>query len=257
MDKKIIYTIVAFIVIIVLGFGVWIILENNKIEESSLIIEDESSLIGELTNKEAELAGLNFILDFITMAPPSSDPDAMERAYNALSRSAKEQVSRESLAGDMALFVGVQDVPDQGISIEDFIVVSDVQANLIIELDYSGGRVLRNINLIVEDGEWKIDSISEVSGESSILPSYEILAVEKLVFFVSEQLEVEKDLIDIVSATEKEWPDGCLGLGEVDEMCTMAIVPGYQIVLNIEGVRRTYRTDMDGEIIREDLSNLQ
>ena len=54
----------------------------------------------------------------------------------------------------------------------------------------------------------------------------------------------------ILSAQPKEWTDGCLGLGNPDELCTQAITPGWQIVVT-DGLRDwTYRTDDTGEAVR-------
>lgn len=111
------------------------------------------------SDEDAEITAFTFMNDFILSAPPESDMEAAMRAYNALSTSAKEKVSEDKLAGDLALFVGVQDVPDQGVSVEDLQVEGDT-ATLIVGMNYSGGRVLKSVNMVVEDGVWKVDSIA-------------------------------------------------------------------------------------------------
>lgn len=114
------------------------------------------------TDEEAELVGFGFIQDFIALAPGAlENPQAVASAYAALSTSARAAISEDSLVNDLAQFVGVQDVPDQGASVEDLQVISDNQAILVVGLNYSGsGRVLRNVHLVVENGEWKVDRIS-------------------------------------------------------------------------------------------------
>lgn len=247
MDKKIIYLVVALIII--LGFGIFLLMGTDQDKE---IPQTE-----ELTHEEAELIGFNFMLDFIAIAPPDSDSDAMERVYAALSGSAREQVSPESLVRDMAMFVGVQDVPDEGISVEDLSVINQTQATLVVGLNYSGGRILKNINLVAEQGEWKVDSITERPEESLSLPFHEIPAVKKVINFAQQELDLDQSQITVISVVEQEWPDGCLGLGGFDEMCTTAIVPGYEIVLKTENEQRIYRTDREGDVIREDLGSLE
>ncbi len=63
---------------------------------------------------------------------------------------------------------------------------------------------------------------------------------------------VSADEVVVVSAMPAEWPDGCLGLGGPGEMCTQAIVPGFDIVVDISGQAHFYRTNMDASVIVED-----
>jgi hypothetical protein len=58
--------------------------------------------------------------------------------------------------------------------------------------------------------------------------------------------------IAVVSTSQMEWPDGCLGLGEPDEMCTQAIVPGWLVVLRAPADDIVYeaRTDQTGNTVR-------
>ena len=56
--------------------------------------------------------------------------------------------------------------------------------------------------------------------------------------------------IKILEVQQQQWSDGCLGLGEPDEICTQAITPGYRVVVT-DGLRNwTYRTDEIGNAIR-------
>lgn len=112
------------------------------------------------TDEQAELVGFEFMQNFIAQGPPAPDLDARQKAYDALSSNAKASVSQDQLARGLALFVGVQDMPNQGISVEDLQVGGD-QANLIVGMNYSGSsRILKSINMVVENGVWKIDSIT-------------------------------------------------------------------------------------------------
>lgn len=56
--------------------------------------------------------------------------------------------------------------------------------------------------------------------------------------------------INIVSISEQNWPDGCLGLPRGKEGCTMAIVPGWRIVVSDRLQNWTYRTDRSGNTLR-------
>lgn len=76
------------------------------------------------------------------------------------SSAARAEVSEETLPRDIALFVKIQGVPNQGVSVEDLQIVSVHEAYLVVGLNYSSGRVLRNIYLVIEDGTWKVDRVS-------------------------------------------------------------------------------------------------
>jgi hypothetical protein len=58
--------------------------------------------------------------------------------------------------------------------------------------------------------------------------------------------------IAVVSTSQMDWPDGCLGLAEPDEMCTQAIVPGWLVILRAptDDVVYEARTDQTGNTVR-------
>jgi hypothetical protein len=56
--------------------------------------------------------------------------------------------------------------------------------------------------------------------------------------------------ITVVSATEQNWPDGCLGLPKADEVCTMAIVTGWRVEVSDKLQTWFYRTDRTGKTLR-------
>lgn len=159
MGKKIIF--ITIIILIIGGFiWFWLVNEKKQVESS----KEEYSVP---THEEAELAGFNFILDFIKIAPPQSNSEAEERIYQALSGRAKEHVSLQTLVNDLAAFIGVQDAPDQGTSVEDLQIHDQSSATLIIGLNYSGGKIVRHIHLVTENGEWKVDRVSAPEQKTS------------------------------------------------------------------------------------------
>ncbi len=208
-------------------------------------IEEEPELP---SHEDAELIGFNFMLDFLEIAPPDANEEAIERMYEALSVSAREIVSLENFVEEIPLFIGVQDVPEQGVSVENLIIIDDENAEFITGLNYSSGRILRKLTLVAENGEWKVENVSEY--EKSEAEEY-IPAVSAVIQFITEK--TASDDIQVLSYSEQEWPDGCLGLGGEDEMCTMALVPGYEVVVEVNEETRTFRTDMEGMLIREEL----
>lgn len=68
----------------------------------------------------------------------------------------------------------------------------------------------------------------------------------------AEETGVEPSAILILEVAEREWSDGCLGLAGPDEMCTQAIVPGFEVTIQAKGEKRVYRTNTDGSVIRRD-----
>lgn len=107
------------------------------------------------SNEEAELTGFGFMLAF-------ADED-FENAYLALSENAKSQVSEDNLEEDLYAFVGEESIPEDGVSVEDILVV-DNTAVLTVGMNYRSGRLLKNVNLVVENGEWKVDSVDPLEG---------------------------------------------------------------------------------------------
>lgn len=66
---------------------------------------------------------------------------------------------------------------------------------------------------------------------------------------LARELGVSADNIQLVESVSREWPDGCLGIKKEGESCTQAITPGYQIVLEADGIEYTYRTNANGSLI--------
>lgn len=69
---------------------------------------------------------------------------------------------------------------------------------------------------------------------------------------VATEIGVSEGVVIVLSAYEKEWPNGCLGLGSEEEMCTQAIVSGYEVTVQAEGKSRVFRTNEEGTVIREE-----
>ena len=74
----------------------------------------------------------------------------------------------------------------------------------------------------------------------------DVAALEDL----AARFEVSVDEIEVVSVEAMEWPDGCLGVGQPDEVCTQAIVPGFEVLLRFGETVVTYRTNETGTLVR-------
>lgn len=137
-----------------------IVLERGEGRERETVYIRNDEVIPPPSHEEAEITAFQFMQDIVAVAPPSTDTEVATRIYENLSSTARAEVNKETLSRDMATFAKIQDVPDQGVSVEDLQIVSEREAYLVVGLNYSGGRLLRNIHLVIEDGMWKVDRIS-------------------------------------------------------------------------------------------------
>jgi len=123
----------------------------------------------EVASTSAELAeqvGVGFITEAVEAITLDPDPQTLGRLYDTLTAQAKETVSLETITQDIARFIGVQDMPDLGVSVEDLQVGSDTQMTLIVGLNYSGsGQTLRAIELVLEEGVWKVNRVYALAPE--------------------------------------------------------------------------------------------
>ena len=63
---------------------------------------------------------------------------------------------------------------------------------------------------------------------------------------LAQELGVKLEDVRVVSVGQVDWPNGCLGIETPGLMCTDAIVPGYQIILEAGGKPYEYRSDLTG-----------
>ena len=75
---------------------------------------------------------------------------------------------------------------------------------------------------------------------------------EHLRAHLADSLDRPIDEVVVVNVERATWPDGCLGLGSPTEMCTLALVEGYRIVLSVGFGRYTYRSNLDGSVVRSE-----
>ncbi len=60
--------------------------------------------------------------------------------------------------------------------------------------------------------------------------------------------------IKVQNFSAQAWPDGCLGLAKTEEICTQAIVNGWQVIATDGSQSYTYRTDNTGKQLRAETS---
>lgn len=69
---------------------------------------------------------------------------------------------------------------------------------------------------------------------------------------ISQTLGVTVENIQITKVEQMDWPNGCLGLPQGDEVCTEVITPGWSLTFNINGQEYKYRVDKTGTVIRQE-----
>lgn len=67
---------------------------------------------------------------------------------------------------------------------------------------------------------------------------------------LSQQTGDAPEGFQIIQAQKQTWPDGCLGLGAPDVLCTMALVEGWQVQVSNGSQTWIYRTDAFGDIVK-------
>ena len=67
---------------------------------------------------------------------------------------------------------------------------------------------------------------------------------------VSSQTEISPKKLSIIETRRETWSDGCLGLGQLNELCTQALVEGWQIIISDGDQTWTYRSDLEGQNLR-------
>ncbi len=62
-------------------------------------------------------------------------------------------------------------------------------------------------------------------------------------------LGITEEEIVVTSIEAVTWPNGCLGINNLEIACTQALVSGYQLFLEADGQTYEYRSDREGTIV--------
>jgi hypothetical protein len=201
--------------------------------------------------KIISIAGILVVLIALVACAPAADQPAIEDGGGLPPVAAVK--AREFLAAKLG--VGIEKV---GFVTQEQVEWSDSCLGL-------GGPAESCLAVIVPG--WQVEL--EVEGETYIARTDELgdvvriegmeppvaeslppVAAIKAQEFLAAELGVEIENVEIISQEQTEWPDGCLGLGGPDEMCTLALVPGWRVELKVEGETYIARTDEMGDAIR-------
>lgn len=99
----------------------------------------------------------------------------------------------------------------------------------------------------------KTTSANENHASSGSLPEPGRLSAEvreRLIEAIATDLSQPKESIRLESVTAQTWSNGCLGLATKDELCTMALVEGWQIDVSNGDNLAIYRSNESGTVVR-------
>ena len=83
--------------------------------------------------------------------------------------------------------------------------------------------------------------------QSDPLPAEIVKAIRQI---LSEQTGIPSEKLKVIQASRETWSDGCLGLADSDEFCSLALVQGWRVVISDGTKNWVYRTDEQGYNIR-------
>lgn len=85
-------------------------------------------------------------------------------------------------------------------------------------------------------------------GSGSAAPSGDIPAamLEQVIADAASGTGVDPSAVEVISAEAVTWPDGSLGCPQPDQMYTQALVPGYRVILDVDGEEMSFHASDDG-----------
>jgi len=72
--------------------------------------------------------------------------------------------------------------------------------------------------------------------------------VQAAIADLAAKRKISSDKVQVVSVEAVDWPDTSLGCPQPGMFYAQVIVPGYRIVLSVEGQQVTYHTDRHGHV---------
>lgn len=184
----------------------------------------------------------------ITSTQPAATPTGEQQAAPAASQAALEaMMARFGLPADALRIEKIEDAtwPNAclGLANQDEACAEVITPGYLITFIVNGQPVEVRTN---EDGRIvRIVDMNTIPQSGDLLP-----AVASARQMLVERLGAALNDVRVVEFEAQEWPNGCLGLAQPDEMCTMAIVPGYRVTLEWNGVSYVFRTNQDGTQVR-------
>jgi hypothetical protein len=71
--------------------------------------------------------------------------------------------------------------------------------------------------------------------------------LERVIADAASGAGVDPSEVEVVAAEAVTWPDGSLGCPQPDQMYTQALVPGYRVIVEIDGEELHFHASESGE----------
>lgn len=109
--------------------------------------------------------------------------------------------------------------------------------------------LVHDANGIPYEVRFSIDAPVTQSDTTLLAPPYppEAALVRKIVANIASVTEKQVTVTAVYSVT---WQNGCLGIETPGSMCTMGLVPGYQVLAEANGITYVFHTDQNGNVAR-------
>ncbi len=91
--------------------------------------------------------------------------------------------------------------------------------------------------------------IAAAVGQTNVLPKGVVNSIDR---DMVQRFKVPLASIKVQNFSAQAWPDGCLGLGKTDEVCTQAVVNGWLVEATDGSQSYVYRTDNIGKNLRSE-----
>ena len=78
-------------------------------------------------------------------------------------------------------------------------------------------------------------SADRMPRSSSVIGDVPTAMLERVIADAASGAGVDQSDVEVVAAEAVTWPDGALGCPQPDQMYTQALVPGYRVILEIDG----------------------
>ena len=90
-------------------------------------------------------------------------------------------------------------------------------------------------------------SADVLPGSSPVVGDVPTAMLERAIADAATAAGVDPSEVEVVAAEAVTWPDGALGCPQPDQMYTQALVPGYRVILAIDGDELNFHASESGE----------
>jgi hypothetical protein len=93
-------------------------------------------------------------------------------------------------------------------------------------------------------------SAFQPAAQTTLVATQQVPAVQSALGEVSVEMGIPQAQLAVVSVKAMDWPDACLGLGQLQESCAQVVTHGYLVVLSSQGKQIEVHTDANGRTVR-------